>query len=170
MELNRSIETSELNNFNSVLEREKSGYRLIGSTITPNIDTEQIAGVQRALDSRAPFAAAAEHIRTALSLYAERKTPDYRNSVTESISAIESAVKIISGKNEATLGDALKLIDAKKPMHEAFKQALLKLYGYTSDAKGVRHALLDETVVDEAEARFMIVICSAFVTYLIARV
>ena len=54
-------------------------------------------------------------------------------------------------------------------MHEAFKQALLKLYGYASDAEGVRHALLDETVVDEADAQFMIVACSAFVTYLISR-
>jgi AbiJ N-terminal domain 4 len=158
------------NNFNWVLEREKSGYRLIGGIITPIVDTEQIASVQRALDSPAPFRAAAQHIKTALLLYADRKTPDYRNSVKESISAIESAVKIISGKNEATLGDALKLIGAKKPMHEAFKQALLKLYGYTSDARGVRHALLDESVVDEAEARFMVVICSAFVTYLIGRV
>jgi AbiJ-like protein len=156
--------------FNRVLEREKSGYRLIGRIITPIVDTEQLASIQCALDSSAPFRAAAQHIKTALSLYADRKTPDYRNSVKESISAIESAVKIISGKNEATLGDALKLIDAKKPMHEAFKQALLKLYGYASDAKGVRHALLDETIVDEVDARFMIVTCSAFVTYLIARV
>ena len=141
------------NIFNWVLEREKSGYRLIGGIITPIIDKEQIAGVQSALNSPTPFRAAAEHIETALSLYADRKKPNYRNSVKESISAIEFAVKIIASKNEATLGDALKLIDLKKPMHEAFKQALLKLYGYTSDAEGVRHALLDETVVDEADAR-----------------
>ena len=57
----------------------------------------------------------------------------------------------------------------KKPMHAALRQALEKLYGYTSDEKGVRHALLDEATVDEADARFMMVACSAFVTYLICR-
>jgi hypothetical protein len=155
--------------FNWVLEREKSGYRLIGGIVTPIIDKEQIECVQTVLDSGSPFRTASEHIKTALSLYAHRKTPDYRNSVKESISAVESAVKIISGRSDATLREALKLIDSRKPMHEAFKQALLKLYGYTSDAEGVRHALLDETGVDEADARFMIVACSAFVTYLIAR-
>ena len=111
-------------NFNWVLEREKSGYRLIGGIITPIIDKEQIAGIQSVLDSPATFRAAAEHISTALSLYANRKTPDYRNSVKESISAVESVAKVISGKNEATLGDALKLIDSKKSMHQAFKRGL----------------------------------------------
>jgi hypothetical protein len=152
-----------------VLEREKSGYRVIDGIITPIIAKEQIRSIQAALDSPYKYRAAAEHIKTALVLYADRKMPDYRNSVKESISAIEAVAKIISGKDKADLAAALKIIDANKPMHEAFKQVLQKLYGYTSDAKGVRHALLDETAIDEVDARFMIVACSAFVTYLISR-
>jgi hypothetical protein len=81
-------------------------------------------------------------------LYADRKTPDYRNSVKESISAIEAVAKIISGKDKTDLAAALKIIDANKPMHEAFKQVRQKVYGHTSDAKGVRHAFLDETAID----------------------
>lgn len=155
--------------FNYVLEREKSGYRLIGGLITPIIEQEQLEEIQTALDSPHEFRAASKHIKTALEFYADRKTPDYRNSVKESISAIEAVAKIISGKESAVLTDALKVVDAKHPMHPAFKQAVDKLYGYTSDAKGVRHALIDETAIDEADARFMIVACSAFVSYLISR-
>ena len=55
-------------------------------------------------------------------------------------------------------------------MHGAFRDALLKLYGYTSDEKGIRHSLLEETNVDETDARFMIVVCSAFTNLLISRV
>lgn len=44
-----------------------------------------------------------------------------------------------------------------------------KLYGYTSDEDGVRHPILDEVSVDEADARFMIVTCSAFVNFLVAK-
>jgi hypothetical protein len=130
-----------------VLEREKSGYRVIDGIITPIIAKEQIRSIQAALDSPYKYRAAAEHIKTALVLYADRKMPDYRNSVKESISAIEAVAKIISGKDKADLAAALKIIDANKPMHEAFKQVLQKLYVYASDSKGVRHALLDETAI-----------------------
>jgi hypothetical protein len=156
-------------NLNWVLEREKSGYRFIGNCITPIVESEQIEALQNALDSARDFRAAATHIKSALSLYAARKSPDYRNSIKESISAVESVAKIISGKDSATLSDAIRIIDAKAPIHEAFRQALVKLYGYTSDEKGIRHALLDEANIDEADARFMIVACSAFVSYLISR-
>ena len=86
-----------------------------------------------------------------------------------SISAVEAAVRIISENSKAELGDALKIMDASKPIHGAFKQALLKLYGYTSDEGGIRHSLLKSTNIDESDARFMLVTCSAFVNYFISR-
>jgi hypothetical protein len=113
--------------------------------------------------------AVSEHIKTALHLYSKKPDPDYRNSIKESISAVEAAVRIISGDTNATLGDALKVMDASKPIHGAFKQALLKLYGYTSDEGGIRHSLLESTNIDESDARFMLITCSAFVNYFISR-
>jgi hypothetical protein len=51
-------------------------------------------------------------------------------------------------------------------MVEAFR----KLYGYTSDEKGIRHSLLEEAAKVHAEdARFMIVACSAFVNLLFVK-
>jgi hypothetical protein len=54
----------------------------------------------------------------------------------------------------------------KHPLHPALEAAFTKLYGYTSDAKGIRHALLDDDeVVTFEEAKFMLVACSAFINY-----
>jgi hypothetical protein len=43
------------------------------------------------------------------------------------------------------------------------------LYGFTGDAKGIRHPLLESAAaqVDETDALFMIGACAAFVSYLI---
>ena len=43
------------------------------------------------------------------------------------------------------------------------------MYAYTSDEDGIRHAILDETVIDIADAKYMIVACSAFSNYLVAK-
>jgi hypothetical protein len=44
----------------------------------------------------------------------------------------------------------------------SLKRAFDKLYGYTSDADGIRHALLEEDSVTFEQAKFMLVVCSAF--------
>jgi len=54
-------------------------------------------------------------------------------------------------------------------MHPSLKQGFEKLYGYTSDDDGIRHALLDEANLDMEDARFMLVSCSAFVNYLVVK-
>jgi hypothetical protein len=46
----------------------------------------------------------------------------------------------------------------------------IALYGYTSNEHGLRHGLLEaDAKAGFAEAKFMIVACSAFVSFLIAR-
>lgn len=74
------------------------------------------------------------------------------------------------GDPKATLGQAVKkLEDSGVKLHPAFEGALQKMYGYTSDAEGIRHALLEESALDADDARFMLVSCSAFVNYLKAK-
>ncbi len=41
----------------------------------------------------------------------------------------------------------------------------LKLYGYSSDEDGIRHAILEEKEIGFDEAKFMLVACSGFVNY-----
>ena len=52
-------------------------------------------------------------------------------------------------------------------LHPALKQAFLKLYAYTSDANGIRHANgIGEGNSSFIEAKYMLVSCSAFINYL----
>ena len=66
-----------------------------------------------------------------------------------------------------TLGKALKMLEEKGvPLHRSLNAGFEKLYGFTSDADGIRHAGLNTSNVDADLAKFMLVSCSAFVNYL----
>ena len=103
---------------------------------------------------------------TRFSTHKENLNLDYRNSIKESISAVESIARAISGSDKATLGNALRTIEKKGQLHRALKEGFLKLYGYTSDKQGIRHAMLDEPNITAADARYFLVSCSSFANYL----
>jgi len=154
-----------------VLESELSAYRFVGGLITKVTSKEEISEVEEALET--PFKTVNAHIEAALKLMSDKQTPDYRNSIKESISAVEAICRLITNKKNATLGDALDIIEkeGKIELHGALKRAFDSLYGYTSSAEGIRHALTEEKVkVDFEEAKFMLVSCSAFVNYLTSKV
>lgn len=153
---------------NEILVRELSGYRLVAGHLADVTSQEELAMIEEAArDSR--FPGVSTHIDRALELYANRKNPDYRNSIKESISAVESIARVVSGSQKATLGDALKAIEKRGQLHPALKEGFLKLYGYTSDEQGIRHAMLDEPNLTAADARYFLVSCSSFVNYLKAQ-
>jgi hypothetical protein len=154
---------------NFFLEREKSAYRFVGTMLAPISSELERSAVEEAMASGDRFAGARSHIQQAVALFARRPESDYRNAVKEAISAVESAVRVLTGDAKATLGDGLRILDKSKSLHPAFKQAMEKLYGYTSDEGGIRHSLIDMTKVDEAEAKFMIVACSAFLNFCVQR-
>ncbi|MBY0098678.1 hypothetical protein [Mesobacillus maritimus] len=54
-------------------------------------------------------------------------------------------------------------------MHGALREGFLKIYGYTSDGDGIRHALIEEPSLSFEDAKFMLVACSAFVNYLVVK-
>ena len=110
------------------------------------------------------------HIRNALNLLSNKTCPDYRNSVKESISAVEAACQLITNDKGTTLGKALNKIENNiGSFHPALKQAFEKLYGYTSDADGIRHALLEESKLGFEDAKFMLVACSGFTNFLVSK-
>ncbi len=168
-EKNRKTDTDFVTRVNFFLEREKSAYRILGNRLAPITDPEEIKEIERAISSDGKFILFRSHIARALELYAQKPESDYRNSIKESISAVECVAKIASGDDKATLAIALKKIDKTHPIHEALRQAFLKLYGWTSDAGGIRHALLEADQIDEPDARFMLIACSAFGNYLIQK-
>ncbi len=151
--------------FNEMFEKECVGYRFIEGKITDIIDDVEISEVEDALDNK--FSACKKSITKAFNLLYDRENPDYPNSVKESISAIEAMCNIILGKDNATLGDALKQLEKQGvKIHGAMKTAFSSLYGYTSDKSGIRHnSGIDENTTFE-EAKYMLVSCSAFLNYL----
>ena len=155
---------------NRVLEKEKSAYRFIDITIVEVISEVEVQEIKDVLKNTDKFAGAHEHVNVALKFLSDRKKPDYRNSIKESISAVESICKIISNDPKAELGSALKIIGKKEIIHPALKEGFTKLYGYTSDGDGIRHALLEESNLSFTDAKFMLVTCSAFINYLIGKV
>jgi hypothetical protein len=148
------------------LDKENSAYRFIAGQLTPITSPEEIQEIESALTDTSGYSGVKTHLTSALSLMNDRENPDYRNSIKESISAVEGLVKIIGGDEKATLGAALKALEGKNSMHPALNKAFSILYGYTNDANGIRHALLDgDSQSNKAEARFMLIACSAFVNY-----
>ena len=155
---------------NHFLEREMSAYRVLGSQVTAITSEGELTAIEEAKASADKFKPAVKHIETALGLMSDRKKPDYRNSIKESISAVEAACQIITGDSKATLGQALKALEAKGVnVHPSLRLGFDKLYGWTSDAEGIRHAMLEEPTLGFDDAKFMLVTCSAFLNFLKAK-
>lgn len=147
---------------NTVLEDNGSGYRIVDEQFVPISDTNEISAVEEAIKTQ-DCEGAAKHLKTALGLLADH---DYRNSVKESISAVEAFVRCKTGKS--TLGDALSELEKSGiVVPNVLKQGFQKIYGWTCGEDGIRHAMMDGAQeVTVAEAKFMLVTCSAFINYL----
>jgi hypothetical protein len=164
---NRDMNQRFILECNKLLESEMAAYRFVDGRICTITSKEEIKEVEKALNS--PFQAVNSHIQNALDLYADKVNPSYRNSIKESISAVEAMCRLIV-KDEPTLGKALKQIETQGTIiiPHALKEAFAKLYGYTSSSQAIRHSLglTEEPNVKQDDARFFLIACSAFVNYL----
>lgn len=153
---------------NEMLSREMAAYRLMGNNIVEVTSECEIAAIETAENFVDRLSPVSQHIQAAGRLLSDRTKPDYRNSIKESISAVESMCRLATGRG--TLAGALAVLPKKGiTVHPAILDAFKKLYGYTSDADGIRHALLDQDSLDQEDAKFMLVTCSAFVNLVRAR-
>lgn len=153
---------------NGVLEQEKSAYRFVAGQITEITGSVEIEALETAVANTSKFAGSEQHLSSALKLFSDRQTPDYRNSIKESISAVESGFTAINGEKSKSLPDAMKKAEKNGfEMHPALTKGVSNIYGWTSDEGGVRHALVDATSnVGEPEARLMLVLCASFLNFL----
>lgn len=154
--------------FDEVLAENLSPYRFVEGYLV-EIDREtDVQAIEIALKVTHPYQGAHTHIEEALRLLADREHPNARLSIKESISAVESIAKLITGLPKATLSPALrKLEQAGVSLHDKQIEGWVALYGYSSDAKGIRHAAMTKPEVTVDEARYWLVSCSAFVSLLI---
>jgi AbiJ-like protein len=157
---------------NRIFEREFSGYRFIGNEIVPISNTVEVEEIKEALTVgnstlKSTYKGVNSHLKSALTKLSDRETPDYRNSIKESISAVEVLCRHLTGKS--TLGESLKSLEEKGfSINQQLKNGFEKLYAYTnSKDSGIRHGLMDnEKPTTFEEAKFMLVACSAFINFL----
>ena len=154
---------------NLVLEREQSAYRFVSGRVTEITAPTEIESIEHAVEASRGLAGVSQHLRQSLALMSDRKAPDYRNAAKEAICAVESLACHISGQERASLGQALKALEGAKVLHPSMKQAMTSMYGYTSDADGIRLAMTGVTDLTYSDAKYMLVICTAFVNYLLGR-
>ena len=152
------VDKGLLQALNASFEEHRSAYRIVDGLIVEMTDAVQIEAVEVALSNAVDGARV--HLTKALEHLSRHPTPDLANSIKESISAVGSVCR--KEADTATLGDALKAIGLPDTLRVAFT----KLYAWTNGPEGMRHELMSDPKFGHAEAKYMLVACSAFVTYL----
>ena len=136
---------------------------------SPRASKEQGEATSEAIETinKAAFDGAATHIQQAREHINHQQ---YADSIIDSIHAVESVACLISSRDKPSLNQALaELENVGILIHPALKEAFLKLYGYSSNEQGIRHALLEKKSPEVGldEAMFMYGACASFVAYLI---
>ena len=114
------------------------------------------------------FLGAETHLRKAADFLHQG---EYADSIRESMHVVESVARKLAPNSPNSLDKALKALEEKNPLHPALKRGLQALYGYTSDEKGIRHPLTDDSQANVGidEAVFMLGACAAFSSYLLRK-
>lgn len=167
----KNLEKEAYENFiqmiNIFFSRLHYSYKIINNEVVEISSEDEVMVIEKAIaDSQSNIRT---HLSAALSLYAKKPVGDYRNSIKESISAVEAYCREKTG--EQTLGKALnKMESTGKVFPKMLKDTFEKLYAYTNQPEnGIRHALMDEDgkyTPGPEEALFMLVSCSSFLNYL----
>lgn len=159
------------NEISNLFEREQVAYLLIEKSKNLRIFVPRASEVEgmaylRALDSldSDSFSGARKNLAEA-GYYLAKK--EFDKSVRESIHAVESVIRVLSEKKNIKFSDGLRELNKKLSLHSALGEGFVKLYGFSSDADGIRHSSIEETLsVDEETAIYFLGVCASFVTFL----
>ncbi|WP_436670371.1 AbiJ-NTD4 domain-containing protein [Lactiplantibacillus argentoratensis] len=165
---NWSEYSDDIDDVNFILSQNHSGYRFIEGQLEPISSTTDITTVKSGLKTQIDDG----HLQNALNELGKRSDINLNTVMKESIDAVEAATHYIStrlfnGGKKDTMGRNITILKDNKFIenHPAYLTALSNLYGYSSDG-GIRHPKDREYKVDQAEATFMLEICSAFISML----
>jgi hypothetical protein len=160
----------QIDKINFELERHGSPYRFVKDLLVPITSEDELAEIKSATAWAGKFGPAANHINEALAHIARRPDPNYEDSVKQSWCAVESALWIAIGDKPELSPTLRRFQEMYGQLHPCLSQVILKLHGYASDEEGVRHAATGPAQVGEAEARMMLVTCSAMMNFIIRKV
>jgi hypothetical protein len=152
----------------SLLERARSPYRFSGGVLVKLTDDAEVAETSQAAAHVGPYAVAADHMAKALGHFGARPNPDYENAVKEAASAVESALKVATGKSD--MSSATRQFATDNNVHPALMESANKLYGYASNRERVRHGGTgDGSPVDFEEAKLVIVSAAALLNFIVSK-
>lgn len=154
---------------NEILEEEFSGFRIVNNLFCPVSNQQELDEVEQALNFTS-IDGVNIHLTNALEKLSDKKQPDFRNSIKESISAVECVCRELTG--ESTLGKALKKLESSGiDINQQLKTGFEKIYAYTNDKEsGIRHSIMEGFKnPDFEDAKYMLVACSSFVNYLVGK-
>lgn len=166
----QQVQKEAVERYGQLLKDENQPYQIYGTHLIPLVDDLGLSEIEKAGTTN--YDSVNKHIEKAWTLFSNRKSPDYENSIKESISAVEAMCCIITGASgaQATLGEAIKRLKGNGVhIHGAMESAFKSLYGYTSDETGIRHGGIDFRNAPAEDAEYMLVSCSAFVNYLVEK-
>lgn len=156
---------------NTVFEIYNSAYRFIDNKIIPITNQQEIDAIEEAANTGKK--AIDYHLKRAIEIFANKEHRDYVNTVKEAISAVEATARLINNSKETTtLGKALDKLKKKENIDSGLCTAFKIIYGYTSNDKtGIRHCKLNgvDCIPDFTDAKYMLVVCSAFINYLLSK-
>lgn len=161
----------EFENYINIKLRDcNSAYTLVENRFIPVTNEAEINELKQTQTNSKEFGLTGiqEHLNSAIEHLSQKPKADFRNSIKESISMVEVISRIIEPA-ENTLGRALNKLDQHQKINNTLKLGFEKLYAYTNNKNGIRHALMDDQSVDFEDAKFFLVSCSAFTNYLIEK-
>lgn len=159
-----------IKSLNIELEHLHYGYRVVDGLFTPIISSAELESVNKALSVDSSNVKV--HLQQAVnSISPSKKSPDYRNSIKESISAIGSLFRENFGGN--TLGESIKIAKRNNPnlFHPRILNAIDNLYAYTNQPDtGIRHEFLNQDFAPHlTEAVYILINASCLINYVKAK-
>jgi hypothetical protein len=92
-------------------------------------------------------------------------TPDFENSIKESISAVESCLMVLLDEPNGTLGRIIKQASLDSDIERLISQA----YGYASNKDFVRHGGTTASALTKAEAEFFLEFAAMSIVYITSK-
>lgn len=158
-----------------IFERRRMGYLLIKNDnqwlILPRASEQEGQNFLKAVHDLSNLEL--EGTRYHLINAAEKiKRQDYAGSIQDSIHAVDSLIKkLIGSTGETNFANDIRNLNKQLNLHPAMIEAFIKLYGYSSDEKGIRHCLDGSylTAIDQATAQYFLGTCSAMVSLILSK-
>ena len=159
---------------NEAFTEHTTAYRFVHGKIVPIRSKTDALAIEAALHETSSdcLKSVGRYLENALRLLSEKRAPDCETAIRMAMRAVESVCIEIVDAPQAKLDETFKKLSAENrqlKLPRQLKAAFKKFYGYTSDDGGLHSPLLDIADLDVEDAVFMLVACSGFISYLIAK-